>query len=52
MTKLGKELGAGTIRVGRHLPASGGLERTLLLAREQGLEAVQIFVSNPRAELQ
>ncbi len=37
-----------TNRVGRHLPTSGGLEKTLSLAREQGLEAVQIFVSNPQ----
>ncbi len=36
-------------RVGRHLPTSGGLKKTLDLAREQGLEAVQVFVSNPRA---
>lgn len=35
--------------MGRHLPTSGGLERTLALAREQGLEAVQVFVSNPQA---
>ena len=38
-----------TSRVGRHLPTSGGLvKNTLRLAREQGLEAVQIFVSNPQ----
>lgn len=37
-----------TIRVGRHLPTSGGLKNTLRLAREQGLESVQIFVSNPQ----
>jgi len=37
-----------TTRVGRHLPTSGGLGETLRLAREQGLEAVQIFVSNPQ----
>ena len=38
-----------TTRVGRHLPTSGGLvKNTLRLAREQGLEAVQIFVSNPQ----
>ena len=40
--------GARTSRVGRHLPTSGGLKNTLRLAREQGLEAVQIFVSNPQ----
>jgi hypothetical protein len=38
---------ARTSRVGRHLPTSGGLKNTLRLAREQELEAVQIFVSNP-----
>jgi len=40
--------GTRTNRVGRHLPTSGGLKKTLSLAREQGLEAVQIFVSNPQ----
>lgn len=34
--------------VGRHLPTSGGLSGTLAKAREQGCEAVQIFVSNPQ----
>ena len=38
---------ARTARVGRHLPTSGGLKNTLRLAREQELEAVQVFVSNP-----
>ena len=42
------ESGTRTNRVGRHLPTSGGLEKTLRLAREQGLETVQIFVSNPQ----
>jgi deoxyribonuclease-4 len=42
------ELGVRTNRIGRHLPTSGGLEKTLQLAREQGLETVQIFVSNPQ----
>src|SRR5918998_3441469 len=37
-----------TNRIGRHLPTSGGLEKTLQLAREQELETVQIFVSNPQ----
>jgi deoxyribonuclease-4 len=37
-----------TNRIGRHLPTSGGLEKTLRLAREQALETVQIFVSNPQ----
>ena len=40
--------GARTSRVGRHLPTSGGLKNTLRLAREQELEAVQVFVSNPQ----
>ena len=39
---------ARTSRVGRHLPTSGGLKNTLRLARQQELEAVQIFVSNPQ----
>src|SRR5215210_190117 len=39
---------ARTNRIGRHLPTSGGLWKTLRLAREQGLETVQIFVSNPQ----
>ena len=39
---------ARTSRIGRHLPTSGGLKKTLQLAREQGLETVQIFVSNPQ----
>ncbi len=37
-----------TNRIGRHLPTSGGLEKTLRFAREQELETVQIFVSNPQ----
>ena len=38
-----------TTRVGRHLPTSGGLvKNTLRLAREQRLEALQVFVSNPQ----
>ena len=39
---------ARTTRVERHLPTSGGLKNTLRLAREQELEALQIFVSNPQ----
>jgi deoxyribonuclease-4 len=39
---------ARTNRVGRHLPTSVGLEKTLRIAQEQGLETVQIFVSNPQ----
>jgi deoxyribonuclease-4 len=37
-----------TNSVGRHLPTSGGLEKTLVAARELGCETVQIFVSNPQ----
>jgi deoxyribonuclease IV len=48
VTDAKAQTGARTNRVGRHLPTSGGLEKTLQLAREQGLEAVQIFVSNPQ----
>jgi deoxyribonuclease-4 len=38
-----------TNRIGRHLPTSGGLARTLRAARELGCETIQIFVSNPQA---
>ncbi|HYZ06734.1 MAG TPA: TIM barrel protein, partial [Rubrobacter sp.] len=38
-----------TNRIGRHLPTSGGLARTLWAARELGCETVQIFLSNPQA---
>ena len=48
MTKLGAELKVRTNRIGRHLPTSGGFKKTLRTAREQGLETVQIFVSNPQ----
>ena len=34
--------------MGRHLPTSGGLHKTLTLAEEQGCETLQIFVSNPQ----
>ena len=37
-----------TNSIGRHLPTSGGLARTLKSARELGCETVQIFVSNPQ----
>src|ERR687893_1765839 len=37
-----------TNRVGRHLPTSGGLRRTIEAARELGCETAQIFVSNPQ----
>ena len=48
MTGRQTEKGTRTNRIGRHLPTSGGLEKTLQLAQEQGLEAVQVFVSNPQ----
>jgi deoxyribonuclease-4 len=48
VTEPKAQTAARTNRVGRHLPTSGGLERTLEIAQEQGLEAVQIFVSNPQ----
>jgi deoxyribonuclease-4 len=38
-----------TNSIGRHLPTSGGLERTIERARELGCETIQIFVSNPQA---
>ncbi|MCL6437112.1 MAG: deoxyribonuclease IV [Rubrobacteraceae bacterium] len=38
-----------TVRVGRHLPTSGGLSKTLQRAREMELETLQIFVSNPQS---
>ncbi|ABG04113.1 Endonuclease IV [Rubrobacter xylanophilus DSM 9941] len=34
--------------IGRHLPTSGGLKRTLERAAQLGCEALQIFVSNPQ----
>ena len=37
-----------TNKIGRHLPTSGGLARTLDAARAQGCETAQIFVSNPQ----
>ena len=37
-----------TSRIGRHLPTSGGLSKTLSRAEALGLEALQIFVSNPQ----
>jgi deoxyribonuclease-4 len=37
-----------TNNIGRHLPTSGGLAKTLKSARELGCETVQIFVSNPQ----
>ena len=37
-----------TNRVGRHLPTSGGLDKTLEAARRLGCETAQIFVSNPQ----
>jgi deoxyribonuclease-4 len=38
-----------TNNIGRHLPTSGGLEKTLKAARKLGCETVQIFVSNPQS---
>jgi deoxyribonuclease-4 len=35
-------------RIGRHLPTSDGLGKTVEQARELGCETVQIFVSNPQ----
>ena len=37
-----------TNSIGRHLPTSGGLGKTLDTARELGCETIQIFVSNPQ----
>lgn len=37
-----------TNRIGRHLPTSSGLKKTLRIAREQALETLQIFASNPQ----
>lgn len=37
-----------TSRIGRHLPTSGGLKKTLASAESLGCETVQIFVSNPQ----
>lgn len=37
-----------TNSIGRHLPTSGGLGKTLEAARELGCETIQIFVSNPQ----
>jgi deoxyribonuclease-4 len=48
MTGPAAQARARTNRIGRHLPTSGGLKKTLRLAREQALETVQIFVSNPQ----
>jgi deoxyribonuclease-4 len=48
MTKPVAESRARTNRIGRHLPTSSGLIKTLQTARELELETVQIFVSNPQ----
>lgn len=37
-----------TNSIGRHLPTSGGLGKTLEAAQELGCETLQIFVSNPQ----
>ncbi len=36
-----------TNRIGRHLPTSGGLAKTLEAARDLGCDTAQVFVSNP-----
>src|SRR5215213_2105651 len=36
-----------TNRIGRHLPTSGGLARTLWAARELGCDPIQLFVPPP-----
>ena len=38
-----------TNRIGRHLPTSGGLGRSLEAASELGCETAQIFLSNPQS---
>jgi deoxyribonuclease-4 len=38
-----------TSNIGRHLPTSGGLGKTLARADDLGCETFQIFVSNPQA---
>ena len=38
-----------TNSIGRHLPTSGGLAKSIERARELGCETIQIFVSNPQA---
>lgn len=37
-----------TSKIGRHLPTSGGLKKTLQTTEALGCETVQIFVSNPQ----
>jgi deoxyribonuclease-4 len=37
------------VRIGAHLRARGGLRTAVDVAREVGAEAVQLFISNPRA---
>ena len=37
-----------TNKIGRHLPTSGGMKKTLERAEQLGCETVQIFVSNPQ----
>ena len=37
-----------TNKIGRHLPTSGGLKKTLTVAEDLGCETVQVFVSNPQ----
>jgi deoxyribonuclease-4 len=49
MTEPAAQTEVCTNRIGRHLPTSGGLKKTLQIAREQALETLQIFVSNPQS---
>ena len=37
------------MRIGAHVPARGSLLSAITAARECGAEAVQVFMSNPRA---
>lgn len=37
------------MRIGAHVPVRGGILSAIPAARERGAEAVQVFVSNPRA---
>ncbi len=48
MTKPIAKSRVRTNRIGRHLPTSDGLMKTLRTARELELETLQIFVSNPQ----
>ncbi len=43
-----KRIAERTNRIGRHLPTSGGLTKTLQRAEGLGCETLQVFVSNPQ----